>query len=245
MPSGPQTLLIALSVTMFVLSLWFVVSECQRRQDWVPVYAFLGGGLIIVYEPLGDMLASVLYPIHGQISWIELFGRKIPLFIGVLYFWYMSIPALYFVKRVSQGLTRGALWRLYFATLGVAIGIELLGVNLNAWVYYGPHPYLFFGVPLWCPATYSAFLMTISMGLQIMSTHLARQHQWLIVFGVPLFMAGGHCAVSLPAAAAMFSTNNPLWIGLGATASIALSLLLVYAASLLFCIDRERRDAPV
>src|SRR5271163_2673335 len=87
MPAIPQLLLIGLSCLLFVLSIGFVVAEIRRRKDWVPLYAFLGGGLAIIYEPLGDILVSTLYPIHGQIGWITLFGRQIPLFIGVLYFW--------------------------------------------------------------------------------------------------------------------------------------------------------------
>jgi hypothetical protein len=240
MPAGPQAVLIALSILMFALSVWFIVAEIRRRGDWVPLYAFVGGGLVIIYEPLGDILASVLYPIHGQIGWIDLFGRKIPLFIGVLYFWYMSVPAIYFLKRVEEGLTKAALWRLYFMTLAVAIAIELFGVNLDAWIYYGPHPYVVFGVPLWCPLTYSGFLMTISIGLHAMVHSLDRRHHWLIALGVPVFMSGGHAACSLPAAAAMFTTTEPLWIWLGGTASIAMSLLLVYTASQIYCVDSAR-----
>ena len=245
MPAGPQTLLIALSCVVFVLALWFVVIETRRRGDWVPVFAFLGGGLIVVYEPLGDILASVYYPERGQVGWIDLFGRQIPLFIGVLYFWYMSVPAIYFLRAVERGLTRAALWRLYAMTVVLAVGIELFGVNMDAWIYYGPHPYVLAGVPLWCPMTYSAFLISISIGLHLMATQLDRRHHWLIVFGVPMFMCGGHCAASLPTAAAMFSTTKPAWIWLGGTVSIALSLGLVYAVSLVYCSDSPRRLASL
>jgi hypothetical protein len=115
-------------------------------------------------------------------------------------------------------------------------------VQLDAWIYYGPHPYMMAGVPLWCPMTYSAFLMTISFGLYAMATQLPKRHHWLIVFGLPLCMAGGHCATALPTAAAMFSTTNPAWIWLGGTASIALSLMLVHIASLVFCVPAAQRQ---
>ncbi len=238
MPATPQLLLIILSCLMLLLSLWFIKRESQRRGDWVPVYALLGAGLAVIYEPLGDILVSVLYPVPGQVGWISLFGRQVPLFIGVLYFWYMSVPALYFLKRLEQGLTRAALWRLYGFTVALAIGIELFGVNLHAWIYYGPQPFVLMGVPLWCPMTYSAFLVTISMGLQLMSKHLDRKHQWLIIFGLPVCMSGGHCAAALPTAAAMFSTSDPVWIAIGGAASFGISLLLVYAMSLVYCSER-------
>ena len=244
MPAGPQELLTVISVTLWLLAAWFVYTECRRRQDRVPLFAFLGGGLAIVYEPLGDILVSVLYPVHGQVTWINLFGRPIPLFIGVLYFWYMSVPAIYFLRRLEHGLTRAALWRMYGLSLILAIGIELYGVNVSAWVYYGSHAYVLFGVPLWCPVTYSGFLTTIAVGLHLMATQLDRRHHWVILFGLPVCMAGGHLAMSLPASAAMFSTDQPLWIWLGATASIALGLLLVHVVSLVFCVDRHRMTTP-
>lgn len=240
MPHGPQLFLAAMACIVFVLSLWFVYKEVRRRGDFLPIYAFIGGGLIVIYEPLGDILVSVFYPIQGQIGWIELFGREIPMFIGVLYFWYMSVPAIYFVKRVEQGLTKITLWKLYFFTLVVAIAIELFGVNVHAWIYYGPHPYVFFGVPLWCPVSYSGFLVSIAIGLQFMATKLDRKHHWLVMLGVPFFMAGGHMVISLPAAAAMFSTDNPVWIWLGATATIGLSLLMAHVAALMYCVDKKR-----
>ena len=143
MPAGPQTLLISLSLFVALLALWFVVVEVKRRQDWVPVYAFIGGGLSVVYEPLGDMLVCALYPMHGQIGWIELFGRSIPMFIGVLYFWYMSVPALYFLRRLDQGLTRAGFWANYWLLIVLAIGIEVYGVSQAAWVYYGKQAFVF------------------------------------------------------------------------------------------------------
>ena len=233
MPAGPQQFLTVVSVVLWLLALWFVISECRRRGDRVPLWAFAGAGLIIVYEPLGDTLASVLYPVHGQIVWINLFGRPIPVFIGVLYFWYMSVPAIYFLRRLERGITRAQLWRMYLTSLSLAIGIEVYGVSVGAWVYYGDHAYRVLGVPLWCPVTYSGFLSTISIGLYLMATRLKRQHHWLILLGLPACMAGGHMVLSLPAAAAMFSTADPRWIWFGATLSIALGLLLVHAMSLI------------
>lgn len=240
MPALPQQILIAITGIVFLLSLWFVWSEHRRRRDWVPIFAFLGGGLAVAYEPLGDILTSVLYPVHGQIGWISLFGREIPLFIGVLYFWYMSVPALYFLKRLEQGLTLGQYWRLYLLSLIPVIGIEMFGVNMNAWIYYGPHPFRLFGVPLWATATYSGFVVMLCVGLQLMSARLDRRHHWLIIFSTPLFLIAGHCPLALPAAAAMFSTQNPTWIWLGGSLSIALTLLMVHAVGLAYCqLDRR------
>jgi len=243
MPSTPQTVLITLTVSVALASIWFIFKETKRRKDWIPVYAFLGAGLSVVYEPLGDMLVSAFYPMEGQIGWIKLFGRQIPLFIGVLYFWYMSVPAIYFLKRLETGISTGVLWRMYLFTMALAIGIELFGVNVDAWIYYGPHPFMVFGVPLWATFTYGGFTIAIAVGLHLIATNIDRKHHWIIIPAIPLFLIAGHCPLSLPTAAAMFSTDNPVWIWLGGSITIGLSLLFVHVISLVYCDKKNNLQA--
>ncbi|MEQ8515056.1 MAG: hypothetical protein RIC38_05570 [Chromatocurvus sp.] len=244
MPATPQLILTVICFLVWILAAWFVRSECRRRGDRLPLYAFIGAGLVIIYEPLGDVLANVLYPVNGQWTWIDLMGRPIPVFIGLLYFWYMSVPGLYFLKRQEEGLTKRELWMLYARSLALATAIELYGVNVDSWIYYGDHAYRVFGVPLWCPITYSGFLVSISAGLYLMATRLPRSHQWLVIFGLPAFMAGGHMVCALPASAALLTTNNPIWIWTGATASIGLSFLSLYVLGNALCTDGWGRRQP-
>ena len=239
MPVGPQNLLLGLSLLLAVLAMWFIVVEVKRRKDFVPIYAFIGAGLAVMYEPLGDMLVCALYPIHGQIGWIDVFGRSIPMFIGVLYFWYMSVPGLYFLRQLDKGLTRARFWRDYWILIALCIGIEIYGVSQAAWVYYGTHAYVVFGVPLWAPFTYAGFTLSICIGLYLMSTQLDRKLHWLIIPGLPMFMWGGHLAITMPASTAVFTTSDPLWLWVGATITMALSVTLAWAVSQVFCKDNR------
>ena len=240
MPQGPQMLLTGLSLLLAALAMWFIVVEVKRRKDFVPVYAFVGAGLAIFYEPLGDMLVCALYPINGQIGWIDVFGRSIPMFIGVLYFWYMSVPSLYFLRQVDRGLTRARFWRDYCILIALCVGIEVYGVSQAAWVYYGTHAYVVFGVPLWAPFSYAGFTLSICIGLYLMSTQLERKFHWLIIPGLPMFMWGGHLAVTMPASTAVFTTSDPFWLWVGATITMALSVALAWAVSNVFCMDGKR-----
>jgi len=236
MPADHQMIYLVASCVAFVASLWFIASECRRRGDWLAAFAFIGGGLTIFYEPLADILASVFYPVQGQLTWIELVGRKVPVAVGILYFWYMSVPAVYAVRRAEQGLTRAALWRLYLFLFTAITFFEFYGSNIGVQFYYGPHPYVVFGAPLWCTASFSAFAVGTSICLYLISK-LERQHHWLAIFGVPLSMAGTHMVVSLPTTLAMLTTTDPFWIWTGGTLTIALSLVLTHAASLVLCSD--------
>ena len=46
---------------------------------------------IVLYEPPADIPVSVVYSERRQIGLINLFGRSVPLFVGLLFFWYISV----------------------------------------------------------------------------------------------------------------------------------------------------------
>src|SRR5438067_111226 len=105
MPSGAQTGLIIATGLGFVAIWLYAISESRRRRDVVPTLIVIGAGLSVFYEPLGDAMAKVYYTEHGQIAWIHAFGRHIPLFIGLLYFWYMSVWAMWLLRASSRGVS--------------------------------------------------------------------------------------------------------------------------------------------
>ena len=235
MPQGPQLFFIIFNAAILIAAIVFVVSELRRRKDAVPLFIFIGAGLAIFYEPLGDMLVSALYPHQHQIVWINTFGRKIPLFIGLLYFWYMSVPTLIFLRALEKGLTTRLVWTMYATTIAIATAYELLGVNLGAWLYYGEHAFQVFGVPLWAAFTYGGFCFVLCAGTDILLKVLDRSQQWLLIPALPLLLAGGHCALALPGATPMFSDWSMAWRYAGASLSIGLSMVLVWGVSKAYC----------
>ena len=72
-----------------------------------------------------------------------------------------------------------------------------------------------------------------------MSTQLDRKLHWLIIPGLPMFMWGGHLAITMPASTAVFTTSEPLWLWVGATITMALSVTLAWAVSQVFCKDNR------
>jgi hypothetical protein len=84
MPAGPQTLLITVSVLLFVLALWFVFVEIKRRSDWVPLYAFIGGHLAVTL-PASTAVFTTSNPF-----WLW-FGATITIALSIGIAWVMSM----------------------------------------------------------------------------------------------------------------------------------------------------------
>ena len=228
MPQGVQFFFLLLNGSLLLLALVYYVRESRRRGDYLAWYLAIGASLAIVYEPIGDILIGAFWPHEGQIVWLDAAGRKIPLFIGLLYPWYMVVPVLLFIQRFESSSNASSYWQWYVATFILVLAYELLGVNLGAWVYYGYQPFVFWGVPIWIVFTFTGFVMALSVGVFLISRYLPARLYWVFIFAVPLLLSSSHAALTVPAALALFTESGVALNYFGGSASIVLTLLFVW-----------------
>jgi hypothetical protein len=248
MPDGLQTgLLVVLGVGAAV-AVAAAVRTARRRSTPVPVLVLLGSLLCVAYEPIGDLMVLAYYPEDGQVSWVNLFGRGIPLFIGLMYLCYIGPFVLLFDHLRRRGFTTRTWWSLWGGVALAIIGIEIAVMRIGAaWVYYGPQRTVVADLPLWTPVTYVSFLFAIAAGVHALDRFLRPGDRWLIVPAVPALLAGAHVSTSLPAAAALYSTAEPGPVLMGALGSVAVAVLLAHGLSRFFVVptpSREPRTSP-
>src|SRR5262245_53317330 len=160
MPETVQTVQIvlmgALAAGVIAYLFWLAV----RDRDPLPVYLLIGGALAIAYEPLGDSLVLAYYPEVGQETWVSLFGRDIPAFTGLLYFWYMCPFVLLFREIADRGFTVRRWWTLIASSFAFVVLYEICWMALdNPWLYYGKQSMVIAQLPLHVPFTYTTFLV--------------------------------------------------------------------------------------
>jgi hypothetical protein len=186
------------------------------------------------------MMVLAYYPERGQVTWVELFGREIPVFIGLMYLCYIGPFVLGFGELRRRGFTSGSWWGLWAASAAAIIVIEIAVMSVDdAWIYYGPQRTVVADLPLWTPITYVSFLFAIAAGVHGLAARLPLRDRWLVVPAVPTLLAGAHVATSLPAAAALYSTDDATVVLIGALGSIGASVLLAYGLSRCFLPTRE------
>ena len=238
MPHTTQAVLIVAMAVMACLSAGYALTQARRRGDLVPVFLVIGCGLAVFYEPLGDALVRVFYTEQGQATWIVAFGRHIPAFIGLLYFWYMPLGAytLLYHDRTTR-LTRRGWWLRWggFMAFAALFEMTILSIGGTPWIYHGTQVLKIAHVPVLTPFTYISFVTAIGAGVTLMARHLPRNQQWLIIPACPFLMLAGHAGTSLPLAVALSSnTHSHLAVAAGAIGSAAFSLALSHVASLAF-----------
>jgi hypothetical protein len=240
MPAGLQRGLVAVLAVAAGLAVVAVVRTAVRERRAVPVLVLLGTLLCVVYEPIGDRMVLAYYPEQGQITWVTLFGREIPLFIGLMYLAYIPPFFLAFDALRRRGFTARTWWSLWAGCIAAIVVIEFTVMQFGAaWVYYGPQRTVVGDLPVWTPFTYVSFLFAIAAGVHTLETRLPARRHWLIVPAVPALLAAAHLTTSLPGATALSRTDDPTVVLAGAIASMATAVLLAHALAVGFA--RVRR----
>jgi hypothetical protein len=244
MPETTQTVLLVLMAAMAAVVIAYLVMLAWRTRDPVPVYLLIGGALAIAYEPLGDSLVLAYYPEVHQETWVSLFGRDIPAFTGLLYFWYMCPFVILFRRIADAGFTASRWWTLVASSFAFVAAYEIFWMAFdNPWLYYGHQSMVIADLPLHVPFTYTTFLIALGSGIYGLTRFIEPKFHWLVIPAVPVLLAGSHAAASLPAATALYSTNNGTLIWLGSMGSIVLSVLIWWTVSMFFV--RPRTEAVV
>lgn len=240
MPGGAQTAFILLAGAAAVVVWIYAVRESRRRGDWVPVFIVAGSGLSVFYEPLGDIISKVYYTEQDQLTWINAFGRDIPVFIGLLYFWYMSLGALWLLRACYRGVSAREWWTRWVGYLVFALALEFVAAGLldtadgAPWTYYDHQAFMVLDVPFFTPWTYVSIDVAIALGTVTLAHFLPRGQRWIILPATPMLMIAGHATTAFPSALAMHSTDNEPLLHAGALATAGLCVMLAYLASRAF-----------
>src|SRR5882762_5314583 len=138
MPATMQTVLIALCATVAAITIVYLLLDARRTRDPLGLYVLVGGALAVLYEPLGDSLVLAYYPEVHQETWISAFGRDIPAFTGLLYFWYMCPYIIGFGWMADRGFSTRSWWTMWGAAFSFAAAFEMVCMALgHQWLYYG------------------------------------------------------------------------------------------------------------
>jgi hypothetical protein len=204
----------------------------KLHRTLIPLGLLIGGGLCVLFEPIVDVLGKAWFPIEGQWSAIEAFGRAIPHFLLTSYFWYVGGQAVYIFHRLMRGASARELWITYPVFALVNFVLEYSPNHDLFQTYYGNQPFVVFMMPLWWLVVNP--LMPIIAGCIAFSirNHLRGAALPLSILITPLAdgIANGGCAW-------------PVWIALNSNVGLAVThaaalVTLTLACSVMWFVSR-------
>lgn len=185
-PTAQLVFTVAVMLPWFVLTAMALRALIRDRQP-VPLLFMIGGAFCIVFEPIVDVMGMVFFPIEGQWVGIHTFaGRPVPIFMWPVYSWFVGGQAFLFWQTMQRGtLTEAKVWKHWLIGWGVNIVLETPPLWAGVYTYFGPHPFNFWGLPLWWPAVNATMPLIAAFIVHKCWPHLGG---WKVLYVIPIIL---------------------------------------------------------
>jgi hypothetical protein len=159
-------------------------SLAQRTPFFVVLV--LAGAIGALCEPLYDVGFKLLFYIPGQWTLFSAFGVPQPVWTITGYVTLFSGPAMLIADRIARGMTRARLLQWFGLLIVTTSAFEMIGINGDAYTYWGPHALRVFQYPLVVGVLEAA--MVITLGVAAAAWRVRARSPWLMSGLVPLFL---------------------------------------------------------
>ena len=229
-----QLFINALFGLVALVAVIYAVHVARQEKTRYPYFLLVGAGLATAWEAFADVYGQCIFPEIDQITWVELIGRKIPLYMGFCYIFYVTAPVLWLIRRLQAGITVAQWWKYYGVAVVLVATFELLPIHLDWWRYYGENQvFVVLGYPAWWWFVNAQAVFVISAMLHLLrrSGVLSENHSFLLIPLVPMltWCAGGSAA--MPVFATLTSTADVRIITAACILSTLLSFMNIWITS--------------
>jgi hypothetical protein len=229
MPPINTFVAVANFVLLIGVTVW-VAMESRRTRSAVPLLILAGAALTSLQEPIYDIVGAVWYPDHGTVAYIRAFNVSIPIWLIPGYAWYIGGLGNYMVKIVRQGVTR-PLWQYYFVFWVANFALEMPGLNLGIYRYYGDQPFRVLGFPLWMAVTNGLMPLMIGVIFNGLRDTLVGPKGLLTLVLVPMVVGATQIAAGWPTWLALNSRVGVAGASVAAVISLGLAFCIIYLLS--------------
>ena len=239
MPQALQYQFTLMQIPLVILSAAFCLWGAKKHQSLVPVWMFLSGGIAYMGEPLVNVLGLVWYPPQGINAVFESMGRPVPWFGFLAYLWFLGGMSFFVYDRMKKGMTTRSLWRLYAILVVVETLLEVPGLNMDVYTYYGNQPFVFMKSQIWWPFLNATSPMVAGALVYRMLPFIKPALRPITIYSVPLANAMVMGGAGLPVEFVLNTDAGLAVTHLMGALTIALALFMIYMVTLLAATDSK------
>jgi hypothetical protein len=175
---------------LMALVVILLLREAWRTRSALPLAFLVGGALAGLVEPIFDGNIHVWFAQSSETAAYH--------FYNVPYPWYempgnsiLGGPLYLMYTRFQKGISTRAMWGFFFLWWLADALWEFPGTTMQAYAYYGPHPFVLFGFPLWVGMLAGFGLNLAGYAAYVMRDVLSGVRLWLmIVVVMPVVIYG-------------------------------------------------------
>jgi len=226
-------------------SLLFCVRHSVRHRSPLALFLWLGGALTVFIEPVPDVLGRARFAQVDRIKWIGALGSEIPMYIGLVYMFYLAPAYVLLLDAYKRGITR----RQFGIVCGVLVSgaalFEVVPMHYDLWRYFGSQGIQLGDGPIWWGFANGHAIIGTTVALSLLLKLLPERRHFLIVPLMPPIFLGIHTAGAMFAYLTVGSTTNSTATFFGTLATDLLCCLFFWLYSQVVCVPGETPAASV
>jgi hypothetical protein len=198
-----------------------------RSRSAIPLLALLGGVLALPIEPFWDVNVDFTFAANSHPIALTAFGRQIPLYLAFVYPAFIGWGSMLVHRLIRKRIGVRRLLALPLVFLVADAAIEIAGIRLRLWSYYGPQPLTIASWPLLFGALNGAIPLVGGAMLAALEGRLAGWRRPLLALVVPSAYVGVYAVAGWPMWVAL-NADVPRWVDwLAAGAAVGISAIVV------------------
>ena len=151
------------------------------------------------------------------------------------YAWYIGGLGNFMYKKMRDGVTVKQLWGFYLIFWIANFILEMPGLNLNIYRYYGEQPFKVFGFPLWMAMTNGLMPLMIGALFNSLRSVLVGPAVLLTVVLVPMVVGTTQISAGWPTWLALNNGSGSAGTHVAALMSLASAAVVIFLISKKFC----------
>jgi hypothetical protein len=228
MPQTAQWIFLVANTLLCACAFLYAVRHWKRTGSAVGFLMLLAGAATVINEPVVDVLGRCWFAKQGSIGLFTAWGVTIPAFMLPVYCWYVGGQALFAYGAMQNGMTAGRLYRLYGIFALVNVALELPGLNMGIYAYYGQQPFEVLGFPLWWPICNALMPIVMAALVHVLLPYLSGYRSLLVILLGPMAAGMTNGAIGTPVWVALNSAAPPWVAYCAAVLSLVLGLTLAF-----------------
>jgi hypothetical protein len=232
----PQTAETIFNIFIFIplgIALAIAVRHLINGKGPLLLYCIIGGGLAAFFEPIVDVLGLVYLKEVDALGTFTVLDRTMPLYICFVYPWYVGGLGYLAYRLFERGVTMRDLFILWAIDAVVDVFLELPGIVMNTYLYYGHQPFEVFGFPLWWAFVNPVMPMVAGALIYKLRPHMTGAKLAGVILLIPMADGIANGATAWPMWISLNQTDvSYVWTYLASFVTLGLALYAVWIIGL-------------
>lgn len=240
-PVGAESTACGVLLGLLAVALLIILLRARKGEKGIALLCVVAGALAVISDAQFNVLTLRWFPaIDSTVLYVSS-GRAVPVFWLLFQAVFVGAGCAWLItgKRAATA-TQCDAWSAVWLLTVLRLLLEIGGVRLGLWSYYGWQPFSVFGVPLWMPIMSAVAVIAAARFVQFsLTTH----HPATLLIGVPLAYAIAFAMQVWPITLALnHRDSNVVWASAAMVGALLLSGIFIETLRRLPAIQTRARQ---